>query len=277
MDLQMPIMDGFEASKRIRKFTFDTPIIALSAAVMKEDLKMTQEAGMNEHLAKPIDIEKLKAVLIKYLETSIKEIANTENEIISEEFEDLIDGVNKEELFHRLNNDKELSYKILINFANDKKDIVKELDSINIESNEFNSLMHNLKGLSGNLSLTDVYKYSTEIYTSDNLENKIALLPKLKESLTIVIESINKKASSKIENKKNISNFSKDEILNDIKKLNHDTKEGVFITQDRKNLVLEQVRQISNKEIAMKLDTYLSKYDYNHTQIILEKIIGELS
>lgn len=277
MDLQMPIMDGFEASKRIRKFTFDTPIIALSAAVMKEDLKMTQEAGMNEHLAKPIDIEKLKAVLIKYLETSIKEIANTENEIISEEFEDLIDGVNKEELFHRLNNDKELSYKILINFANDKKDIVKELDSINIASNEFNSLMHNLKGLSGNLSLTDVYKYSTEIYTSDNLENKIALLPKLKESLTIVIESINKKASSKIENKKNISNFSKDEILNDIKKLNHDTKEGVFITQDRKNLVLEQVRQISNKEIAMKLDTYLSKYDYNHTQIILEKIIGELS
>ena len=273
----MPIMDGFEASQRIRKFNLDIPIIALSAAVMKEDLKMTQEAGMNEHLAKPIDIEKLKNVLIKYLETSIKKVANIENEIISEELEVSIDGVSMEDLFHRLNNNKELSYKMLMNFANDKKDIVNELDSLNIESDEFNSLMHNLKGLSGNLSLTDVYKYSSEIYTSDNLENKIALLPKLKESLTIVIESINEKASSKVVKKENINNFSKDEILKEIKELSHDIEEGAFITQNRKDLILDQVTQVTNEEIAKKLDSYLSNFDYDNTQIILEKIIGELS
>ena len=276
MDLQMPIMDGFEASRRIRKFNLDIPIIALSAAVMKEDLKMTQEAGMNEHLAKPIEIEKLKNVLIKYLETSIKKVANIENEVISEELEVSIDGVSMEELFHRLNNNKELSYKMLMNFANDKKDIVNELDSLNIESDEFNSLMHNLKGLSGNLSLTDVYKYSSEIYTSDNLENKIALLPKLKESLTIVIKSINEKASSKVVKKENINNFSKDDILKEIKELSHDIEEGAFITQNRKDLILEQVTQVSNEEIANKLDSYLSNFDYDNTQIILEKIIGEL-
>ena len=277
MDLQMPIMDGFEASRRIRKFNLDIPIIALSAAVMKEDLKMTQEAGMNEHLAKPIDIEKLKNVLIKYLETSVKEVANIENEIISEELEVSIDGVSMEDLFHRLNNNKELSYKMLMNFANDKKDILNELDSLNIESDEFNSLMHNLKGLSGNLSLTDVYKYSSEIYTSDNIENKIALLPKLKESLTIVIESINEKASSKVVKKENINNFSKDEILKEIKELSHDIEKGAFITQNRKDLILDQVTQVTNEEIAKKLDSYLSNFDYDNTQIILEKIIGELS
>jgi PAS domain S-box-containing protein len=274
MDLQMPIMDGFEASRKIREFTSDIPIIALSAAVMQEDLKMTREAGMNEHLAKPIDIEKLKKVLIKYLETSIKKVETIQSEII---IEDLIEGVNLEELFQRLNNEKALAYKMLINFSKDKKDIVKELDSLNIESNEFNSLMHNLKGLSGNLSLSDVFILSSKIYTSDNLENKIALLPKLKDSLTIVINSINEKSASKVENTKEISNFSKDEILKEIAELSHDILEGAFITQDRKDLIIKQVTQITNEDTAIQLERYLSNFDYNNAQILLEKIIGELS
>ena len=128
-----------------------------------------------------------------------------------------------------------------------------------------------------NDAFSDVYKYSSEIYTSDNIENKITLLPKLKESLTIVIESINEKASSKVVKKENINNFSKDEILKEIKELSHDIEEGAFITQNRKDLILEQVTQVSNEEIAKKLDSYLSNFDYDNTQIILEKIIGKLS
>ena len=112
---------------------------------------------------------------------------------------------------------------------------------------------------------------------SDNLENKIALLPKLKESLTIVIKSINEKASSKVVKKENINNFSKDEILKEIKELSHDIEKGAFITQNRKDLILDQVTQVTNEEIAKKLDSYLSNFDYDNTQIILEKIIGELS
>jgi len=59
MDLQMPVMDGFEASRRIREFNTHTPILALSAAVMQEDKIRTAQAGMNAHLAKPIDREEL--------------------------------------------------------------------------------------------------------------------------------------------------------------------------------------------------------------------------
>jgi len=59
MDLQMPILDGFEASKLIRKIDLDIPIVALSAAVMLEDKIRTKEIGMNAHLEKPIDNVKL--------------------------------------------------------------------------------------------------------------------------------------------------------------------------------------------------------------------------
>ena len=69
MDLQMPVMDGFEATKIIRTYTdyTSTPIFALSAAVMQEDKKLTKEAGMDEHLAKPIDKEVLIETLVAYV------------------------------------------------------------------------------------------------------------------------------------------------------------------------------------------------------------------
>jgi len=68
MDLQMPVMDGFEATRLIREMDHykHTPIFALSAAVMQQDKELTQKAGMNEHLAKPIDKEALLQALIAY-------------------------------------------------------------------------------------------------------------------------------------------------------------------------------------------------------------------
>ena len=62
MDIQMPIMDGYEATKIIRSFNnknAQIPIIAMTANAFEEDRKHALQLGMNEHLAKPVDIEKL--------------------------------------------------------------------------------------------------------------------------------------------------------------------------------------------------------------------------
>ncbi|WPL18924.1 Signal transduction histidine-protein kinase BarA [Thiorhodovibrio winogradskyi] len=67
MDLQMPVMDGFEAARRIRTHHPDLPMVALSAAVMEEDRARAQAAGMNDHLAKPIDSQALIRTLSKWL------------------------------------------------------------------------------------------------------------------------------------------------------------------------------------------------------------------
>jgi PAS domain S-box-containing protein len=69
MDMQMPIMDGLEATKEIRKLEgfSDLPIIALSAAVLQDDLTLAQEAGMNDFIAKPIDKIVLQNILSKWL------------------------------------------------------------------------------------------------------------------------------------------------------------------------------------------------------------------
>lgn len=72
MDLQMPILDGFEATRRIRQWEQETgqlsplPIIALTAGALKEEQKKAYSCGMNEFLTKPIAREKLEACLRQY-------------------------------------------------------------------------------------------------------------------------------------------------------------------------------------------------------------------
>ncbi|GEM_PF-6246268 len=71
MDIQMPRMNGFEATQAIRAILVaqdvHVPIIALSANAFEEDRQKSLEAGMDDHVAKPIDVQKLKETLAKYL------------------------------------------------------------------------------------------------------------------------------------------------------------------------------------------------------------------
>jgi len=71
MDVQMPVMDGLSATKRIRALDSpharEIPIIAMTANAFKEDIDTCKAAGMNEHIAKPIDMEAFFGVLEKYL------------------------------------------------------------------------------------------------------------------------------------------------------------------------------------------------------------------
>ena len=69
MDIQMPNMNGYEATKIIRKIYPKIPIIALSANIMKEDIEEALNSGMNDTLAKPIDMDKLYKLLFQYLNT----------------------------------------------------------------------------------------------------------------------------------------------------------------------------------------------------------------
>lgn len=67
MDIQMPILDGYQATREIRKFNSDVPILALTAAAMIEDKQKAIDAGMNDHLSKPINQQDLRNALQHWL------------------------------------------------------------------------------------------------------------------------------------------------------------------------------------------------------------------
>ncbi len=72
MDIQMPVMNGYDATSAIRSLdrqdASSVPIIAMTANAFTEDIMDSKNAGMNEHLSKPLDVSKLTAVLKKYLD-----------------------------------------------------------------------------------------------------------------------------------------------------------------------------------------------------------------
>lgn len=71
MDIQMPKMDGYEATRAIRCFTnySTTPIVAMTANAMAEDIEQSTAAGMNGHISKPIQLDQVISVLESFLQT----------------------------------------------------------------------------------------------------------------------------------------------------------------------------------------------------------------
>ncbi|NOH97419.1 ATP-binding protein [Vibrio sp. 99-70-13A1] len=67
MDIQMPIMDGYEATKFLREQGVSLPIIAMTANARKEDIQHAKAVGFNDHIGKPINLSKLESILLEYL------------------------------------------------------------------------------------------------------------------------------------------------------------------------------------------------------------------
>ena len=71
MDVMMPVMNGLDATRAIRNLSRPdartVPIIAMTANAFEEDIEKCIGAGMNDHIAKPIDIKAMKSTIAKYL------------------------------------------------------------------------------------------------------------------------------------------------------------------------------------------------------------------
>lgn len=68
MDIRMPIMDGYEATRKIRQIKPDLPIIAQTSYAMQGDREQSIKAGCNDYISKPISLEDLRTMISYYLE-----------------------------------------------------------------------------------------------------------------------------------------------------------------------------------------------------------------
>ncbi len=159
MDVQMPEMDGFEATENIREWENTvqkhTPIIAMTAHAMKGDEKMCLEAGMDAYITKPIQpqalIETIENLLQRYQD------ANSANEEEGEEEDSdetqKAEVFNRSSLLQRVENDEELCDELISLFL---EDIPKRLEGIEeaLKEEDYNQIArmaHSIKGSSANI------------------------------------------------------------------------------------------------------------------------------
>lgn len=277
MDLQMPVMDGFNASRKIREFNKEIPIIALSAAVMEKDKDLTIEAGMNAHIAKPIVVDELQSILSRYLK---KKSEQEPSQLIEEsENQEVLYGIDLIALYKRLRTSykyipQERINELLRLFADEHRSDANELKSTELGGEKFNQMLHNLKGVSGNLSLIFVYALASELYTTNDREHQKKLLPELIAELNKVIKEIDEKVPPK--NHIPIQNLTKIEVIENIINFIEKLDQNKFIDDNSINLLIDQIQLYWDDEICTKINKYLSIYDYKKAKDILKKVMEDI-
>jgi len=170
MDIQMPIMDGYQATRAIREFDQDTPIIALTAAAMIEDKKKALAAGMNGHLSKPINLEELRLLLSNYL-LSINTALIKPPQPIAHPIPPHGLLINRQKGLAQLSGNQVLYQKLMAKLATqlaeDYAGLPDDLNSLLVTEQPMpaqwqtlQSLNHALKGVTGNLAVDGLYELS---------------------------------------------------------------------------------------------------------------------
>jgi len=218
IDVQMPIMDGITATKILRKYNAKIPIIALTANAMKEDIQKTKEAGVNEHLSKPIDIQNFYKVLSSYLLENKTDIENkiTITKLSKIQYIDTAKGL------QYTANKKSLYLKIMKNFFLNFSQInLKSLD----EKDLLNTI-HTLKGLSGQIGATELYNLCIKFEKKKTL----VFLEEVIDNLNLVLQEISTfNLTEEIEDKAEMAETKKEEyVRNFLKK----TSQGKILIVD---------------------------------------------
>jgi PAS domain S-box-containing protein len=163
MDLQMPVMDGFIATGLVRndpRFQ-KLPIIAMTAHALVEERQRCLDAGMNDHVSKPIDLDALFNTLLRWVKAKPKpapEPQTRSSKGAVEVFLPPIAGIDVEDGLARVAGNRLLYHDLLSQFAAKQVDAAAQIsDALAIGDQQFaERIAHTVKGVAGNLGMAGV-------------------------------------------------------------------------------------------------------------------------
>jgi PAS domain S-box-containing protein len=195
MDIQMPIMDGYEATREIRqRYSRNRlPIVAMTAHALNEERERCLSSGMNEHLPKPIVVEKLYELLARLTDrtpetTSTDELTQEAADSLSDQLPELLPGITQEAALARVNGNKRLLRQLIRLFAQEQQGIASEVRHLMADNDPASAarLVHGLKGVAGNLAADRLHIAAANLESAlkkQDLKAAEALLPLFEAAL----------------------------------------------------------------------------------------------
>ncbi|SDK35866.1 PAS domain S-box-containing protein [Maridesulfovibrio ferrireducens] len=283
MDCQMPVMDGYTASLKIReqnKFK-DLPIIAMTANVMKGDHDRSLQAGMNDHIGKPIQINEMLYIMSKWITPSRPSIIpaskNLEKGLEEKSFYEL-PGIDAKSGLARLQDDTKLYTKILSMFSNEYSDFKTLFRTAqhDADTNAAARCAHTLRGIAGNAGAEEVQKTAKALESACSNKRPSPeideLLDNVLTSLAPVLAGLKRFAETDKPHIERSGKLEPEKIKLQIEQLRTLLKES----DTNAVALLEEIQSLSGwGELADKLKLMkkaLDNYDFEEALAILDQL-----
>ncbi len=206
MDIQMPVMDGYTATKKIRKMEKykNLPIFAMTADAMTTDLDKTIEAGMNEHITKPIDNEILFSKMLKWIKPGqrinpLSDNINNKKDLSDPELSNLLklslSGINIDIGLKNTNNNSELYFSIIGKVIRDYINSYSKIKKF-FKASEFKKIkrfIHTFKSVAGNIGATSLQQTLIKMekeFVEKKLDSNNELLNRFEQEMAEMIKDI---------------------------------------------------------------------------------------
>jgi CheY-like chemotaxis protein len=202
MDHMMPVMDGIEATKIIRHFGYEAPIVALTANAIAGQADMFLKNGFDSFVSKPIDVHSLNDVLIKY-------VRDTQSKETLEEFSNQIDN----ESYDYASDDEQsyINHKLAEIFVRDalksidviERLIQKDIELIQEDIDEYVIHTHGLKSALANVGYFDLSQTAGKLEkcgNSGNIDDILSHTPAFLVDLKNIVDSLVELDKPRIQN-----------------------------------------------------------------------------
>ncbi|MGE4580382.1 MAG: response regulator [Desulfuromonadales bacterium] len=198
MDIQMPVMDGFEATRRLRLLPEGShvPIVAMTAHAMASDRESCLQAGMDDYLSKPIDPEQMKAVLLKWIQPAAPPL-DTGAEPVSVaavRLPESLTGIDLAKGLRYSNNKPDFYLELLRNFARARRQADEEIRQA-LDKGEHEvarRYAHSLKSICGIIGAEGLAQAAGRLETAlkDSQKDPAGALDEFSGQLSVLIQAL---------------------------------------------------------------------------------------
>jgi PAS domain S-box-containing protein len=279
MDCQMPVMDGYDATREIRKQAqFELlPVIAMTANVLTGAREEVLQAGMNDHIGKPIDVSELFTIMAKWIKPARPAEVGTPEGVTRKDDLDIpdIEGVDVQQGLARTQNNPRLYLKLLNRFVQGQGDFSDHFDRAlqDADPQAAEREAHTLKGVAGNLGVVEIQQLAGDLEQACTNQDKDAIAElhhQVAENLSVVLANVGE-ALSQISDGDQLEALSEGEYkqkLTEVKQLitENDTSAGDVLE------ALQAGADMNRDGKLKKIADAITNYDFEEAERLVEKL-----